>query len=252
MLFAQTNTAAFFDFLAKNKDAFDSLQSIATVAGIVVAGIWTYMLFVRKREKYPRADLKHRIEFWDISERERLVRVVLVVKNESDTLLRLFHGRTWIQQMKPWPIEVIEQYKEASEESAEASVEVGWLLISEKKHDQERERSNRKNLMKSQWTSSLIRATSKYLSIPFLKTIENPGGIWAGPLRRLSISPRMTGLCCSKFRDKLNKSRDPKMPHQRKSRNLAERVSEETLCQSEMTVRDKDSRSRDLNLPNNP
>lgn len=139
MLFAQRNTAVFFDFLAKNKDAFDSLQSIATVAGIVVAGIWTYMLFVRKREKYPRADLKHRIEFWDISERERLVRVVLVVKNESDTLLRLFHGRTWIQQMKPWPIEVIEQYKEASEESAEASVEVGWLLISEKKHDQERE-----------------------------------------------------------------------------------------------------------------
>jgi hypothetical protein len=139
VLFAQTNAASFFDFLTKNKDAFDSLESIATIAGIVIAGIWTWMLFVRKREKYPRADLKHRIEFWDISENERLVRVALLIENKSDVLLRLFDGYTWIQQMKPWPTEVIEKYKDESRNPEEASAEAGWLLVSEKIHKNERE-----------------------------------------------------------------------------------------------------------------
>ena len=127
------------DFLAKNKDAFASLESVAKIVGITLAGLWTYMLFVRKREKFPRADLKHRIEFWDISEKERLVRVVLVIKNESDVLLKLDKGETWVQQMKPWPIEAIEKFKEQDRTSGEVSAEVGWLLISEKQHNQQRE-----------------------------------------------------------------------------------------------------------------
>jgi hypothetical protein len=139
MLFAQTNTTNIIDFLAKNKDAFASLESAFKIIGIILAGIWTYLLFVRKREKFPRADLKHRIEFWDISEQERLIRIVLVIKNESDVLLRLFDGETWIQQMKPWPIETIEKFKEQNEKSGKVSAEVGWLLISEKNHNQERE-----------------------------------------------------------------------------------------------------------------
>jgi hypothetical protein len=139
MLFAQTNTTDILDFLAKNKDAFASLESAFKIIGIILAGIWTYLLFVRSREKFPRADLKHRIEFWDISEQERLIRVVLVIKNESDVLLRLFEGETWIQQMKPWPIEAIEKFKELNRKSDKVSAEVGWLLISEKNHNQERE-----------------------------------------------------------------------------------------------------------------
>lgn len=127
------------DFLSKNKDAFASIESIAKIVGIALAGIWTYMLFVKKRERFPRADLKHRIEFWDISEEERLVRVVVVIKNESDVLLRLFEGRTWIQQMKPWPIEAIESFKNRSEKADDNSAEIPWLLIAEKNHSQERE-----------------------------------------------------------------------------------------------------------------
>jgi hypothetical protein len=96
-------------------------------------------LFVRKREKYPRAVLRHRVEFWDAPNGERLVRVNLLIENTSDVLLRIREGFTWVQQMRPWPEEAVERYKAQLEGGDHKEPEVAWPLISEKKHESERE-----------------------------------------------------------------------------------------------------------------
>jgi len=141
VLFAQTNAAWVWNFLAHNKDSFDTLESIVTIVGIVVGGVWAYLLFVKRRQKFPRAVLKHSIESWEVSENERLVRVVLLVENKGEVLLRILDGFTWVQQMRPWPGEVIQGHAEAGKNAGKASApsEIAWPLIAERPHKTIRE-----------------------------------------------------------------------------------------------------------------
>jgi hypothetical protein len=45
----------------------------ATGFGIIVAGIWAYLRFIRQRDKFPKAELAHRVESHRVS-KDRLSR----------------------------------------------------------------------------------------------------------------------------------------------------------------------------------
>lgn len=127
MLLAQiTNTPAWWQFLSYSKDSFASLESCFKMIAILAAGVWAIWHFFIKRERYPRAVLSHRIQFWEYTSKEWLLRVNLLIKNDSTVLMRIYAGHTWIQQMKPWPDQEIESYKEASKVSEKAPYEAKW------------------------------------------------------------------------------------------------------------------------------
>jgi|ERR1043166_8744340 hypothetical protein len=122
-------------FLASSKDAFASLESIFKILALILAGCWTYLLFVKTRKKYPRLVMHHRARFWDVDEQNRVLRVTLDLKNDSEVLLDLRKGHTWIQQMKPWPKRVLAQIKEGENPADAKSHEVPWPLLHEVEFD---------------------------------------------------------------------------------------------------------------------
>lgn len=119
-------------FLNANKDAFESLKAVATTGGIVIAGWWTWKMFISKREKFPRATVTHEVSTWKLSNSHRLVRVHLLIKNESDILLCMSKGHTWIQQMRPWPPELLHAANEGSEIVPPNQTEFSWPIIAER------------------------------------------------------------------------------------------------------------------------
>lgn len=128
-----TNAPAALTFLATNKDAFEAIESVFTVAGLILAGVWTWMLFVRRRERYPRATITHQVDWWDVDDHHRLVRVRLSVANLSDVLLCLSKGLTWVQQMKPWPRELLTHNDGKPFEPTEKTSQYPWPLLTEHK-----------------------------------------------------------------------------------------------------------------------
>jgi len=101
------------------------------MVAIVVAGIWTYRIFVRHRKAYPRLKLSHRTNWWDVDDKHRILRVTLDLKNESEVRVCLTKGHTWIQQMKPWPHEVAEKVKAEQKVVEEGEREIRWPLLEE-------------------------------------------------------------------------------------------------------------------------
>ena len=134
-----TNSPAWWQFLSDGKDSFGSIESILKSLAILAAGIWAFWRFVLNREKFPRANLKHQIEFWEHSESEWHVRVSLHIENSSKVLLRISDGYTWVQQIKPTPVDAVEAFKEESRDPEKASYEARWDLIGEKSHRKEQE-----------------------------------------------------------------------------------------------------------------
>ncbi len=83
------------------KNFVDGLSSAFTCIGIVVAGIWTYLLFVRQRLNVPRAVPELRCAHFLVDGSRRLVHVELRIANAGQTLIRPTFGEIRLRQVLP-------------------------------------------------------------------------------------------------------------------------------------------------------
>lgn len=65
----------------------DILADLATSIAVIVAGVWTYLLFIKNRERYPRATLENAASTLKLDEQSTLVRVQIRVTNSGKVLL---------------------------------------------------------------------------------------------------------------------------------------------------------------------
>lgn len=79
----------------------DIVKAIVTIIAIFVGGWWSHMLFIKTRQKYPRANIRHELEYWLIENEKIFVRIRLKISNVGDVLLSLVSGKTTLQQVMP-------------------------------------------------------------------------------------------------------------------------------------------------------
>lgn len=71
------------------KDIAQIVQTIVTVIAIFIDGLWSYRLFVKKRQIYPRASLTHRITALRLTDKATLLNIVVTVANLGDVLISI-------------------------------------------------------------------------------------------------------------------------------------------------------------------
>ncbi len=109
------------------------LQSLFTVAAIVVGGIWTYLLFVRKRQRFPCANITQQIWHYPLSDRKVLLRVTVRICNKGEILLSLASGFTRVQQVIPCSADLCKSIGEREDAADQSEPEVEWPLLAEQK-----------------------------------------------------------------------------------------------------------------------
>jgi len=76
-------------------------ESLATVAAITIGGIWSYLLFVKKRQRFPRAKLQHKVSHRALPRGGILLSVEVTVSNSGEVLLSLISWEIIVRQMLP-------------------------------------------------------------------------------------------------------------------------------------------------------
>lgn len=104
------------------------IEGLLTAAAIILGGIWSYMLFVRTRQKYPRANLKHRITHRPIGNKKQLLVLEIIIENTGDVLLSFASAVARIQQVLPTPASVGGSLR-AADPVPEKEKEFPWPLL---------------------------------------------------------------------------------------------------------------------------
>ena len=117
------------------KEIAEILVAVATVIAFIVGGMWSYKLFVKKRLKYPRANITHKILHKPIPSGKVLLHVTTVISNTGDVLLSLISGTTRIQQMLPLSQEVLNGISEGKDPVCEQETEIEWPLLMDRDSD---------------------------------------------------------------------------------------------------------------------
>jgi hypothetical protein len=81
-------------------------ESLAKIIALAVGGSWTYLLFVKKRTAFPRAEVTHTCAAYPIDDNRSVLRVTLTVKNKSDVLMQIISGRVVVHQIAPFADDV--------------------------------------------------------------------------------------------------------------------------------------------------
>ncbi len=75
--------------------------NLATVTAVIVGSIWTWLLFVQNRQRFPRALIRHELTCHAIDEDYWLVGLVVILQNAGDVLLSLRAWQVALQQALP-------------------------------------------------------------------------------------------------------------------------------------------------------
>ncbi len=106
------------------------VQSLIAISAIIIGGIWSYMLFVSRRQKYPRAKIEHQVAFRSVVPEKLILSLDVTITNQGDVLLSLVSWEIKAKQMLP-PTEQLAQFLllEGKEKSSIAPEVIVWDTI---------------------------------------------------------------------------------------------------------------------------
>lgn len=119
------------------KEWAETIQHVAPVVATIVAALWALWHFCLRRQRWPRANIMHSVLEDSLPQGNRLLRVTLTVSNIGEVLLRLKDGLIRIQQMRPWPIHLLESEVDLSEKLCPEEMEYPWPQLVERYFNQQ-------------------------------------------------------------------------------------------------------------------
>lgn len=121
--------------LSASKEVAEGLKNLVEAGGIIVGGFWTWMLFIKKREKFPRAELTHAITHRVLPGEKKYLRLDVKIANKGEVLLSLESGKVWVQQILPLQDEFLEALQAGKDLAKPGATEYEWPIVAERETD---------------------------------------------------------------------------------------------------------------------
>lgn len=79
----------------------DVLKSFIEAMAIIVAGLWTYELYIKNRYDHPYPKIEHKVSNYTLDNGTVYLSVTITVVNEGRTKLDLGKGKIYVRQVSP-------------------------------------------------------------------------------------------------------------------------------------------------------
>ncbi len=111
----------------------DIVKSIVMILAVLVGGIWAWLLFIKTRQRYPRAETSHNIQSWTIADGDSLLHMTLNIKNIGEVLLSIEAIELRVQQVIPFDQELARNIVDGVDLIEENESEIEWPEIYSRK-----------------------------------------------------------------------------------------------------------------------
>jgi hypothetical protein len=82
-------------------DMCQAAQAIATILALIIGGVWGLKIYYSTREAFHKADISHKVEFVQITDKKVLARISVIVTNSGKGSLTLDSGIIRVSQVLP-------------------------------------------------------------------------------------------------------------------------------------------------------
>jgi len=113
----------------------EAASNAAQVVALLLAGIWTYRLFVRQRLDHARANVTHRVDCVPLDSAHWLVRVSMRLQNVGNVPIRPPSADLAVHQITPLTPHLTQKLARGESLIAEGETMVEWPKLGERKFD---------------------------------------------------------------------------------------------------------------------
>ena len=111
------------------KNTVEIVEKIITIGAILVGGLWTYWIFIKNRQRYPRAKVINNAYQLVASGKSNILRVNLIVRNIGNVLIQIDEISIVVSQIEPIPEGVVSQIRRKEESIPNGQTEYAWDQI---------------------------------------------------------------------------------------------------------------------------
>lgn len=94
----------------------ETLKVYVEIFAVIIAGIWSYRLFIKNRVDYPLTEVNHVITHWNLGDNFVCMSLIVTIKNCGKVLVELESGMILVQQILPLLDELKPLIQDASDE----------------------------------------------------------------------------------------------------------------------------------------
>jgi hypothetical protein len=110
-----------------------NFTNCVTIIAIGVGGFWAYYLFIKNRQEYPRAEVKHKLIQKHLDYGKILLHVEVEVVNLGEVLISLESGEVRLLQVLPVQEEIEKAIQSDEDPVGKGKYELDWCLLAERK-----------------------------------------------------------------------------------------------------------------------
>lgn len=111
------------------KDFSGIVQSLLTSLGLVIAGIWTYLLFIRQRLHYPKVKIDLSVTDAVLHNESRLVHAEIRLENVGNVIFCSDYAELRLRQVVPVPDEINKVIETGDDPVQEGKSEIVWPML---------------------------------------------------------------------------------------------------------------------------
>ena len=119
--------------MANFKEVLEVANHVVSVVAVLFGGFWGYLLFVKRRQKYPHANLVHHITHRPFGGGKTLLQVSVTISNTGEVLLSPVFAEMRVQQLLPPLPDVVKCLEEGEDPVPDGDTEVQWPQLKERK-----------------------------------------------------------------------------------------------------------------------
>lgn len=111
------------------KTLAETIQAFVTSLGLLAAGLWSYLLFVKRRQRFPRAELRHEVALIRPSPTHTILHVKATLRNVGDVLIRVVSARVHVGRVLPLTEEATTKLQEGCDLVSAGESDVRWPTV---------------------------------------------------------------------------------------------------------------------------
>lgn len=113
-------------------DLVNISRNLSAIVALCVGGFWSYLLFIRRRQKFPRANFAHSLVSKRLTNEKSLLHLCVSISNAGEVLVSLEAGEVLVQQILPITPELSLYISKGGDPVKEGKTEIEWCLICER------------------------------------------------------------------------------------------------------------------------
>ena len=113
------------------KELASVLESCAKILAVAVGATWTYLLFVRQRQRFPRAKIEHTLVQYPLPGGKVLLHLNVCITNIGNVLLQVATAKVEIYRVRPWEDALVKAIESGAQIIARGPKQklIDWPLV---------------------------------------------------------------------------------------------------------------------------